>query len=386
MSKEIELAEWIGSKILDADKKINQKSAEDNANKLFKDLKGLGLEFTDLPESTIVNIPPISKFKEKADYSRLEVYTCQLTIPSPKIDISPSILKLISDSTEAVLVKSTYIVGVDMLLHDQPFQLFMHVQPEGVWPFSLNLTMPTMLRSNKELLFGSLPPDFTSVGFAYDLTHNPHYRDRLSSVVQKRVPAEIIDKDLLRKSSVRGEDTPEGVNTIIHLYLQDPSSQSFLECYETERFPQGSSTKNDTPEYVKGFIPEANWQDNENHNCLIPRKSDKTYPLFPSTRLDKISRFTMIVDYRGDSPKVMSNLLKDVPLSIDWTNQWYASTDDELSRRSGLNILYKPEWGENNTALMYDQISKERISPEQIHRSVVAMIALKKDIMQRLAA
>ena len=113
-----------------------------------------------------------------------------------------------------------------------------------------------------------------------------------------------------------------------------------------------------------------------------------TYPLFPIKELGEISTLTMGIYYDGRiaDPKRVHRLLKGFPMSIDGTNQWYATGylgDDNGDGK--VELLFKPEWGENNTRLVYRKSSSKRISPEQIHMAVVEMTALKKNVTESLA-
>lgn len=108
----------------------------------------------------------------------------------------------------------------------------------------------------------------------------------------------------------------------------------------------------------------------------------ESYPLVP-INLDKISKLAMGISYHGDRPQVMFDLLADLPLSIDGANQWYATGGNSLN---GLfEILFKPEWDENNTAFVYRQSSSKRISPKEIHKALTTMIAVKTTLTQKSA-
>lgn len=379
MTKESESQGWIEpEELLTTNKEINPESAKRNTVKLLKGLSELGLHLTDPAEITIVNIPPLREIKSKTDYAqlRMEIHRSTIDIPNPATGALRG--ELIRDSTEEILIKSNYSIAADVLFDNQPFELYMLTQPEGVMPYYLNLTMRTVLRSNKEMALGSLPSNFTSVGFAYNLTQNPQYRNRLSSIAQKRIPAEIGDNDSSRESFVDGIETQEGLDTVVRLYLQDPNPKDCLKCYEVEVRTKGErGFSPNTP----NVAPESIWQEKENHYCMVEGNS---YPLSPIT-LDKISKLRMDISYRGESPKVMFDLLGDLPLSIDWINQWYASESDR-SKNDYMQLLFKPEWGENNAAFVYHKSSKERILPEDIHNALKQMNTVKNSLTEKLAA
>ena len=105
------------------------------------------------------------------------------------------------------------------------------------------------------------------------------------------------------------------------------------------------------------------------------------YPLIP-VRIDKISKLAVFVDYEGVSPKALFDLLKNLQLSFDGSNQWFARGN---SGSGTLELLFKPEWG-NQTALVYQQYSKKRILPAGIYQAVERINAVRKTLTDRLAA
>mgnify|MGYP001560461692 FL=1 len=92
----------------------------------------------------------------------------------------------------------------------------------------------------------------------------------------------------------------------------------------------------------------------------------------------------MIISCEGKTSQVMFDFLGDIPLSVDWANQWHASTG-RPPERSNLELFFKPEWGDNNAALTYNQHSLKRISPEEIHNVLTAMFTAKTTLAQNLA-
>ena len=137
---------------------------------------------------------------------------------------------------------------------------------------------------------------------------------------------------------------------------------------------------NKNPEYTTEISPESIWQENERHFCMIG-KNDTSFPLIPLD-ISRIASLTVRIHRQSTATDIASELLADLPISIDGANQWFAKGSSE---KGEVELLFKPEWGENNTRLVYRKSSKQRISPKEIHSAVVAMSGFKNDIMQRLA-
>jgi len=333
--------------------------------RILKGLGNLGVQFNQPAEIAIRNLPltlePIS-----VPASRTVTFL-------PYLDET----NLVYDSPIMINSGSYYFIKADALFEDQPFRMSIftgHKGREHRGPDTLILYLPFAIKSNKEMLLGDLPPNFTSVGFSYDFSRNPQLKNRLSAVARKRIPVEVVSGH--ERSLVIGQDTPEGIKTRISLNLQNPNPQNHLKCYEVEVFSGGNKNSPNTPQ----IAPETIWQAQENHYCMVDGKS---YPLVP-IELDKISKLTMEISYHGDTPQVMFDLLGNFPLSIDWTNQWYASTGRPFEI-GNVVLLFKPEWGDENAALTYRQDSSKRISANAIHSAVIQLSTLKKDLTERLA-
>jgi len=107
-----------------------------------------------------------------------------------------------------------------------------------------------------------------------------------------------------------------------------------------------------------------------------------SYPLVPIEDLSRISNLRIFIGYNGDSPEAIFNLLHNLPIDIDG-DQWYAKG---RFGRGNLELMYKPEWGEDNSALVYTQNSKRRITPNKIYEVFESMVAVKGTLTEKLMA
>lgn len=361
------------------DNNIHTGNANRSTNRLIKGLRDLDVQLTQPAEIYIENLPS-SKSKQLGEdhFQR----TMSLSISTTEVPHSIGLptngsFDLVRDDSLLTAMNSNYYVHAHMHLDGQPFRIAMFVEPKGNEPYKVDLVMPTSLQLNKGMLLESLTPNFTTIGFIHDLAHRPQHRDRLSAIAQKRIPAQVLEGSRGRRSSVKGHETPEGFNTNVDLYVQSPNSEDFLKCYEVELFSKDGK-KN--PENTTEIAPESVWQEKENHFCIIGAVNT-SFPLVP-VGIDKIARLTMRIHSQSASDTA-SELLGDLPISIDGTNQRYATGYLE---DGNVELLFKPEWGKNNAALVYRKTSSKRISAKEIRDAVVGLSSLKNDIMQRLAA
>lgn len=358
------------------DRKIHTGNARRSAFRLLKGLDDLGAQISE-PKISIINIP-VRREKQLDETWSITRSTASISTGIPHAIESPLVqregkMDVVSNVHMKWVGNSAYYVSADVLLDNQSFHILSGVEPKVSRSYSLSIATSTELPSNKELLLESLPTIFNSIGFLYDLKDNPQHKERLSAVARKRIPAEIVQRD--RRSSAIGLETPEGIDASIRLFLQNPNPQNFLKCYEVEIFSEGTKNSPNTPKVA----PETIWQPKENHYCMAEGDS---YPFVP-IEIDKLSRLAMTVRYAGDSPQAMFDLLGDLPLSMNWANQWYATTGD--SQMDSLGILYKPEWGKGNARFVYRKTSSERITPQDIRNILTQMNAVKKDTTERLA-
>jgi len=282
--------------------------------------------------------------------------------------------ELIKDFTAVVSTSSNYLIRASGNKHDDPFRMFIFAVPEDENPYRLTLAMPLLLNNQEPMLLGSLNPYFTFVHMNYDLSGNPDYKEVLSPLSQIRVPADVYTK--IPRSIVNGMARQDGIEATIHLNLQDPNPENHLECYEIELFPIWNPEEDHTIEVV----PESFWQEDERHYCMTDKLG--SYPLIPIEKIERLSKLRVDVNYHGDSPEVMFDSLHDLPLSIDASEQWYANGP---LGEGQLELMFKPEWGEDNAALVYTHDSTEKFTSHQIHEVLQKMITVKTTLVERYA-
>lgn len=318
-------------------------------------------------------------------------YTVDALMKRISTDVPHSVLlrpflnsELIVEQSAKWTPHSNSIFEAHMDFADQPFRLVTRKEPNGQIPYELSLVMPTHIPKNQEVSLDLLPLNFRSVGFSYDFLRNPEHRERTSEFSERRVEMDMVmvREDLpFKQSGIFGHQTPNGINAILKLYLQTPNPSHHLKCYEVELFGlDGKKNLDNTQE----IVPESDWQEKERHYCMTGDKETLTYPLFPIKELGTISTLVMEVHYdaKRDDPRRVHKLLQGFPLSVDGQNQWYATG---YLGDGNVELLFKPEWGEDNARLVYRKSSKERISAEQIHSAVVGLSSLKNAVAERLS-
>jgi len=341
------------------------------------DLTGVTYDINNLPPSSIFEIE--DEHEEVPGWERIHTFreTFAFGLPEknrPYIIDGFNIDELIQDSHTEILPRN-YISNdsVDMKIGGQPINMFLYVSPKDRDPYKLTMVLNASISTN-QFLIGELPGFFTSIGFNYDLSDSK-IRDYMSNFAERRLPVEIYQKR--NRSMFTGPETKDGIEATIRINFQDPNPDDYLKCYEVEiTSANGEIFSPNTPDVVT----EAFWQENEKHYCMTDRFG--TYPFIPPDKIEDISKFKMVIKYYGNSPNVMSELLHDVPLSIDGTNQWHAGTPFGNGK---LEIMFKPQWGEENTALVYTQDSAKRITPNQMYKAAEGMLAVKGNLVERLA-
>jgi len=388
MSLEIKrLGEWVPAypPKLTENGKIHRDNAERSAQSLLQELDSLGLRLTEQHKVTVKDFPLVTT-PGKHNIVPAWIVEIPYVILSPLDFDNFDNKELILDSAPEWIYNRFYSIDANMDYGIQPLSMYMEVEPEDYEPYKLILAMPTHIPQEREISLDMLPLDFRSVGFRYDFRRNPMHRERISEFYEGRVDMDMVSGGRSEKSRIFGSKTPNGIDAISTLFLQTPNPSSHLKCYEVELFGtkvgQGRERFLDNTEEI---VPESHWQEDEAHYCMTGDKETLTYPLFPIEELGRISTLSMVIHYNGknDDPKRIYRLLQGFPLSIDGTNQWYATGYLEGGR---VELLVKPEWGEDNARLVYRQQSKKRILPEEIHAAVVGMSALKTAITEGLAA
>ena len=276
----------------------------------------------------------------------------------------------------SIMNRSSSLIDTNLRFNNQPVRMHTAHELRDKDSHRLSLVMPVTIFAKREVLLESIPFDFTTAAFSYDFVRSPEHRNRLSAIAQKRVPAKVV-----RGGTARGEITPTGVDTQIQLNLQNSNPAKHLRCYEVEIFAGGITEgviTNVPQETMARVAPKAIWQPKENHYCEI----GESFSFIP-VELNEMSRLKMEINGEHISPKVMADLLSDLPLSIDGTNQWYVET---ANLEESLGLFFKPEWGEKNAALVFNKVSSKRISPKQIHGALVRMDTLRKSLTERLSA
>lgn len=274
-------------------------------------------------------------------------------------------------SIKNTAIDSVLIINANLRFNNQSVNI--HTAYELDDGQRLSLVMPVTISAKREILLESLLPDFTTAALSYDFAHNPDYRERLASVAQKSIPVEAVNTS--PRSTVIGKVTPWGIDTQIQLNLQNFDSKNHLKCYEVEIFEGGQKN---TP-LTERVVPKSKYQEDQRHYCMTKMES---YPFIPIQRLEEISRLKIVIDNKG-SPQLMANLLGDLPLSIDGTNQWYVMMENP---EGSLELFFKPEWDEKNAALVFNKVSSKRISPKEIHGALMRMDAVRNNLTERLAA
>lgn len=382
-------SEWveIDPPELTEDKKIHRGNATRNASRLLHGLDRLGLQLTKPYKVSGVDLLTLKLTPGKFNIVHSDSIA---EIPYHTTLLAIDDRELIRDSTHDWKGSSFYSITADMDYKNQPLSMLIDVEPNAYEKYKLSLIMRTRIAMGQEVSLDWLPLNFRSVGFKYDFHNNPKHRERLSDFSKKRVDMDMVSGDPLRQSAIFGHQTPNGINAVSRLYLQTPNHFRHLKCYEVELFGledvgQGKERfLADTEEVV----PESHWQEDERHYCMTGDTESLTYPLLPIKELGKISTFSMEIhhDDRHADPKMIHRLLKGFPLSVEGTNQWYATGFLGDGHAVGnVELLFKPEWGNNNAALVYHQTSSKRIPPEEIHNTVVGLNDLKTAITERLA-
>ena len=352
------------------EKKIRFWDAKRSAYRLLKGLKDLGA----IPSNGKVvaeNIIPRDDQDTKG--FTIPIVSLQTGIVSPnEVYVSESI-NLRNYSSRELLTSSYFAPSADLSFDGQSFRMFFVYEPLNIYPYRLSLGTYLTIPNDKEMLLETLPTNFTTVGFAYDFVNNPEYRERLSEVSKKRIPMQAIRKDF--GTSAIGHITEKGISTQVNIFLQTPNPRNFATCYEVEIFDGQKKNADITPDVA----PEAVWQEKEQHYCMTEKKG--SYPFIP-IELERISKLSVRIHYKGDFPQMMPDLLGDVPLSIDGTTKWFSR---ETFEDTSFNLLYNPTWGENNTALTYRQISQKRISPYEIVGALTRMNSIRDALKEKLA-
>jgi len=366
---------------LTKDKKIHRGNASRSAQRLFRGLDALGLQFTEQYKVTGTDLPLLPK-SSRGEYN--------IVLLESIAEIPHAILfpldrnELILDSTHDWKGNSFYSIEANIDYNSHPFRMFMDVEPKGYEKFRLSLVTSTHIPQEREISLDLLPLDFRSVGFRYDFLRNPEHRKRLSEFYERRLDMDMVSGDPRTQSAMFGRQTPNGITAVSRLYLQTPNPNRYLKCYEVELFGeesgQGRKRFLDSTEEI---VPESHWQEDERHYCMTGDKETSTYPLFPIEELDLVSTLSMEIHYddKSDDPTLVHELLRGFPLSIG-TNQWYATG---YLGDGNVELLSKPEWGYDNARLVYHQKAKKRITPKEIHSAVVGLNALRTAITERLA-
>lgn len=348
-------------------KRIRVDTARISTKRLIRGLRDLGVEVL-TGYFNVYDAPPIKR-GYFAENHEIAITFAKFNVDIP-VGNGYGFGELIVDKSFDSANQSALIFDANLRFNNQPVRMHTVYTLRDKYNHELNLVMPVTISANREALLESLPPDFTTAALSYDFVHNPQYRDRLSAVAQKRIPVQIVNG-----GRVTGKVTPAGIDTQIQLNLQNPDPKNHLRCYEVEIFEGENKNVPQTTDVASEVI----WQPKENHFCMVGGES---YPLIP-VKLNEISKLKMVINYRGDSLKVATDLLGDLPLSIDGTNQWYATR--EIPGGS-LQLLFKPEWGESNAALVFNKVSPKRIFPKEIHGALMQMCVLRKSVTERLAA
>lgn len=346
------------------DPRIYPSKTKRSADRLFIGLKKLGLDFTESYEMGIINMPSREFGPIKENRANFKILLYGLSLPIPSSSYGSNGGDLVDDYTPGGIGFSGYSIDAIMLIDEQIINTHLSVTPR-INEHKLILHYPTKLDLHGPTLLTSLPQSFTSIGVRYELS-NPNVKDFLSTIAQSRISSSYVDSKI--RSLVEGQKTQKGYHTGVRLNLQDPSP-NYSDCYEAEVFSNGKKIDSTR------LVPEAVWQENQNHYCI--NKPD--IPRIPVT-MDEVSILSLIIDYNGNS-SILNDLFGDLPLSFDGTNQWFAKRSFV---RGDLELLFKPEWGENNTSLVYTQHSEKRITPKQIYEAVEGMLNVKNTLTERL--
>ena len=356
-------------------KKIRVDTAKRSVDRLLTSLHALGAEEL-RGYFKLYDAPPFKRtyFAENNTTENVQFLLGASDATIPDQGPSGSGELVVDSPVDYAICYSTLFIDATLSFNGQPVRMHTAHKLADRDNYRINLVMPTAIPMNKEVLLESLPSGFTTVAFAYDFTRNPKFRERLSAVTGRRVPAEIVGEDYPR-SNVKGEITSGGIDTQIQLTLQNPNPDNHLKCYEVEIFDRGNKNVPQTTDVA----PETIWQPKENHFCMAGGES---YPFIP-VRLSEIARLKMEINCEENSPKIIAELISDLPLSIDGTNQWCVKT-----KKAGesLGLFFKPEWGENNTTLVFSKVSSKRIFPKEIHSALVKMDQLRKSLTKKLPA
>jgi len=212
--------------------------------------------------------------------------------------------------------------------------------------------------------------EFSDFGFRVKLASNED-RQLLETLRERRIPAKLMPKSPYI-SMVKGWETAPKSKIYdlgISLYLQDRDEQSYLKCYEVELHSGEEGKSQDerkNPPETSEVVPEAIWQEDQNHFCM--REGD-SFPLIPP-KVEKMNSLAISVNCFGSSRETREQLL-NLPLSLDGENQWFATGHFPWG---SLDLLYNSKWGQENTAIVAHIQNKHRISPKQIQTTMDQML------------
>lgn len=370
------MAEWQEARITESTLESKQraivlkpKNIEQHIIALITGLRKEGLRVSSRVKYGIVNLPPVVRTMIGENHFQLQTAFAYATVDTPtRREFANGNDDLISSTTTAACSTSYYLVKGTISTSGHRLRLFLHATPQQKEVYRIRLTLPFEIQPSP-LFIGDLPSYFTAVGFRHGFT-DERVREGFAGAAAYRLPSAVVDAE--QRSIVTGKETSEGIDTFVRLYLQEPREERHLDCYEVEIF---AGEQKNTP-LTKEVVPDSIWQPQENHYCMI---GEDGYPFLP-VELERVAHLTMHIAHSGRR-STLTDLLGAVPLTFDGGNQWYAA--GQLGKGS-IELLHMPAW-KKNTALVYHETS-QRLSYERIAKAAETMVAVRKELSERLAS
>ncbi len=148
------------------------------------------------------------------------------------------------------------------------------------------------------------------------------------------------------------------------MYFQNHNPRNRLTCYDVKLFGSYMPTNE--------VVAEARWQPEQHHFCITGLDS---FPVVPMP-LSHFAKLRLNADYYDASPDVVYDVLGDLPISFNGSNEWYA---ERLLGRGTLRLKHKAD----GNKLVYGSFQEPIPTMYELVRG---MEAVKHSLERRLVA
>jgi len=350
--KDIEVVEFIPNFT-----STTKKSLQERANLLFYELSQMDSEL-------LIEDPQVYISRLKSRYIKVPV-----KIPKGRADVFSD---LIIERELKAGYGWNYFVTANLKLNDKIIHAVIEGNKYSDPPYNFTLFTSEMLNLEDVLLVDQLPLNPSSIGIDFDFDKNPTAREKMALVGSRRIPASLYSP---RASRVRGYEDKSGLRIFVAVNLQKQSQENvindFLLCYEIEIFKDGKLHPQTTE-----ISRETVWQPDQLHYCMTKQDS---YPLLP-LEMNRVSRISFAISSPDDT-KILAEILKGTPLTLNGKNQFFA----EMPYEDGiLSLIFKPDLQIHDTFLGYRQGSSIFFSAEQIYDGLQNIKYLRKELSSLL--